>query len=120
MTHQEIFNKVARHLLVQNKEAMDDKLTCMYRNDDGLKCAIGCLIPDELYTPDIEGTGINDGGGDEVWAILVQAGFNKEEDEELLSALQWLHDGQPPETWRERLRYMAAEFKLEFREELYK
>ena len=27
---------------------------CMYRTDDGNKCAIGCLIPDELYSEAME------------------------------------------------------------------
>ena len=28
---------------------------CYYRHpDDGRKCAVGCLIPDELYKPDME------------------------------------------------------------------
>ncbi len=28
---------------------------CAYRTPDGNKCAIGCLIPDELYEKDMEG-----------------------------------------------------------------
>lgn len=28
---------------------------CVYRNADGNKCAVGCLIPDELYDPVMEG-----------------------------------------------------------------
>lgn len=32
---------------------------CMYRTDDGKKCAAGLLIPDECYTPQIEGLCIN-------------------------------------------------------------
>ena len=27
---------------------------CVYRNSDGNKCAVGCLIPDEHYSPLIE------------------------------------------------------------------
>lgn len=28
---------------------------CEYRTDDNRKCAVGCLIPDNLYAPQIEG-----------------------------------------------------------------
>lgn len=31
--------------------------TCLYRTDDGRKCALGCLIPDDLYDPAFEGEG---------------------------------------------------------------
>lgn len=48
MTNQEIFDKVVNHLLTQNEKAMT-KFRCQYRTEDGLKCAIGCLIPDEKY-----------------------------------------------------------------------
>jgi hypothetical protein len=30
---------------------------CMYRNPQGAKCAVGCLIPDEMYNPQMENTG---------------------------------------------------------------
>lgn len=51
---QEVFNKVVRHLLTQKQKARVGT-TCMYKTPEGLKCAVGCLIPDELYSQDIEG-----------------------------------------------------------------
>jgi hypothetical protein len=55
MTRQEIFNKVADHLLTQGKPALFDEIgDCAYRGQDGSMCAVGCLIPDELYTPEME------------------------------------------------------------------
>lgn len=55
MDAQAIFNAVATHLFRQGKPAYSfDEHACMYRTPDGLKCAVGCLIPDELYTPLME------------------------------------------------------------------
>ncbi len=54
MTKQEIFDKVKAHLLAQGKRAVNGDGNCMYRGMDGTKCAVGCLIPDELYTPLLE------------------------------------------------------------------
>lgn len=60
MTNQEIFDTVAVHLLTQNKRATkaNCSTTCQYRTSEGLKCAVGCLIPDEKYTPEMEPYGV--------------------------------------------------------------
>ena len=49
MTRQEIFDKVVAHFAVQ-REAAAEYGMCMYRTPDGRKCAIGALIPDEVYS----------------------------------------------------------------------
>jgi len=54
MNAQQIFDTVARHLFTQGKAAQDDSGMCRYRNEDGTRCAVGCLIPDELYDPRME------------------------------------------------------------------
>ena len=53
MTRQEIFDKVVAHFAVQ-REAAAEYGTCMYRTPDGRKCAIGALIPDEVYSQRLE------------------------------------------------------------------
>lgn len=63
MTAQEIFNTVVAHLRQQKKRAMvyneDNGLAqCLYRAPDGLKCAVGCLIPDGAYKPSFEGNAV--------------------------------------------------------------
>ena len=55
MTAQEIFDKVAAHLLTQRKPSLLCGIGCAYRGEGGLKCAAGCLIPDEEYSPEMEG-----------------------------------------------------------------
>jgi hypothetical protein len=56
MTKQEIFDKVWNHFVVENNPpAMDtERRSCRYRTHDGLKCAVGILIPDKEYLPVIE------------------------------------------------------------------
>lgn len=57
LTKQEIYDKVKAHLLAQGGPAMNDG-TCVYRSPDGKKCAVGCLITDEAYTPEIENVAV--------------------------------------------------------------
>lgn len=55
MTEQEIFDKVAEHLQKQGHRALNEDGVCVYRGKNGTKCAVGALIPDELYDSKIEG-----------------------------------------------------------------
>lgn len=58
LTPQQIFDKIVMHLREQRLPARGKgDYACSYRTRDGLKCAIGCLIPDEKYDPDIERAG---------------------------------------------------------------
>ena len=55
MTEQEIFDTVLTHLREQGEAATSAGGSCRYRGANGTACAVGCLIPDELYDPVIEG-----------------------------------------------------------------
>ena len=46
MNRQEVFDKVAIHLLTQNAKALNSGGLCVYKTPNGLRCAVGCLIPD--------------------------------------------------------------------------
>jgi hypothetical protein len=53
MNAQEIFDTVARHLFAQGHRATDPFTGyCKYRAPNGDKCALGALIPDDLYVSD--------------------------------------------------------------------
>lgn len=54
LTRQEAFDKALAHLRQQGRPAMNVAL-CAYRSDDGGKCAIGALIPDDMYSMVMEG-----------------------------------------------------------------
>jgi hypothetical protein len=60
MTEQKIFDTVALHLIKQGKQSIDAaKGMCLYRGPNGLKCAVGCLIPDKVYRPEMEGHSVS-------------------------------------------------------------
>jgi len=60
ITAQSIWEKIANHLLQQGKQSLSGKTgTCAYHGNDGLKCAIGVLIPENQYSPNIEGQEVN-------------------------------------------------------------
>ena len=52
MFAQEIFDTVVEHLRRQGHRAYKEEYGCLYRLENGDKCAVGCLIPDHLYDPD--------------------------------------------------------------------
>lgn len=60
---QEILDHVAPLLFAQGQRSMlhpcapdDEEPQCAYRGEGGLRCAVGFIIPDELYNPNIEGS----------------------------------------------------------------
>ena len=102
--------------------------SCAYRGEEGTSCAVGCLIPDELYTPSIEGHGISSLALRE---ILVHAGvLTPTEVKEgyifcevklptrqkmyLLGRLQTIHDSSPIPDWHDLLVSLAEIFGLTF------
>jgi|ERR1043166_3582484 hypothetical protein len=113
MTDQETFDKVARHLLTQKERSMClNNTNCAYRGVDGLKCAVGALIPDELYTPDLEGQNCDD---PEVAMVLEGLGYRNTY---LCRRLQMVHDTIEPARdghclgWKHWLAEVAKDFGL--------
>lgn len=88
--------QITDHLAKQrakSSELSDEGATfCAYRGKEGTMCAVGCLIPDELYSPDLERKGIDTiMWGDEV----LRAHFNSllgAEAGSILRAAQSYHD----------------------------
>lgn len=114
MNKQKIFNTVAKHLLTQGCQAIDPTINiCQYKDHLGNKCAIGCLISPEIYSPDLEGAAVDNY---KVVAALNASGiaYINSSDIELLQALQTIHDGVMTHLWKERLQLLATDFGLEF------
>lgn len=114
MNNQEVFDKVAIHLLAQNKKSINDLSSrCRYRGLNGLRCAIGALIPDYIYDPEIEGGNVF---SEKVLNCLIRSGvYDYDDDEkfELLRGLQKIHDHYEPNLWEEKLRHLAKKHNLE-------
>ena len=115
ITRQSIFTRVVTHLLTQKSPAADDG-QCFYRCDDGKQCAVGCLIPDALYSDTFEYKGISG-----LCRVLkessdtqeIELGNTLEENGELLLTLQALHDTVSAVSWQARLSGLAVSLNLE-------
>ena len=107
-TNQETFDTVARHLLTQAEKAIQTGTLgeCAYRGDRGLRCAVGCLLPDNLYDPDMEGQSCFNGS--DVGAIMQRLGH----DPDFLELLQDIHDSLSVAAWPNELRDLAARKEL--------
>lgn len=108
-TNQEIFDIVAKHLLAQmersrNREAFFSS-ACAYHSSDGLKCAIGCLIPDSLYQRSLEHRRADD-------PVIMKAADLLPSQITLALQLQRLHDELSPEYWRAQLEVIGDFFRL--------
>lgn len=57
ITAQMAFDRVWQHFIVEKNpySYSGDRDTCMYRGENGAKCAFGIFIPDEQYRFDMEG-----------------------------------------------------------------
>jgi hypothetical protein len=108
-TMQKLFNRIVRHLLKQNAQAMLHG-SCMYRAPDGKRCAVGGVLPNRLYKPNMERKSYD---------FLVQS-FPEVgehfgvENKDLLSACQRVHDDNLPCYWLDKLAAVAVQFGLDF------
>lgn len=120
LTRQEIFDKVSKHLLTQNKKAKDDT-TCRYLTPDGLKCAIGCLI-EVGYDERIEGLGLPDSymkrglGYMDIFIGILKKNKIASHDLGFLQDLQQVHDNCEVEDWKYELKAMADSYDLKYLE----
>lgn len=110
-TAQEVFNQVALHLLTQGERSLsaDRDDMCTYRGTGGLMCAGGCLIADSEYNPRMDTF-----GGDTGWESLIMYGVFPNHHEDLITALQALHDNADPYLWSIRLTELAIRRKLSY------
>ncbi len=131
-TEQGVFDHVVEHLRKQNAKSSTPATRgggtierCLYRSPDGLMCAAGCLIPDELYSVAFEDTTIED---------LFCSNFQRVPEEQVLDAeskasrlsqvykphlqlitrLQELHDDAPVSSWEDHFARIADKYELEY------
>ena len=122
---QEMYNRVKYHLLTQNEKAekttgvlFEPNNVCQYKTPNGLKCAIGALIPDSKYTPVMESLG-GLRANDLVKSVLLdEFGINNYEQSEIrdlmesASLLQSIHDKHNCEEWLGKLSDFAQKHRL--------
>ena len=111
MSVREIFYKVEKHLLKQNEKSESEDVGCKYRSDNGLSCAVGCLMTDDMYDSSFEGNNLQDRLVRQALTPIVGVNDKKRLLKlDLLNRLQEVHDNEPVEHWERGL----AEIKLEF------
>jgi len=133
----EAFTAIKKHLLTQNQKSVDYFDACLYRgqtfvpfesdsfysqyvddiNEDngkfvptGLSCAVGILIKEDMYSPEIEGNAIDDNFVQEAitsshpdWDMNTKSII-------MLQILQKIHDSSGPSTWNKYLQAVEVLF----------
>ncbi|WP_322092780.1 hypothetical protein [Paraburkholderia bannensis] len=114
LDHQDVFDVIGWRLLFQNARALAaDGMRCMYRAPNGKRCAIGWIIPDDLYSPEFEFKGVRD-----IAAGLAETDYGRDfaafvgDHVAMLCDLQGLHDAYPVSDWPLRLRLIAQKYEL--------
>jgi len=120
-TKQEAFDTVAKHLFEQGR-ASKRGVYCAYRGEGGTKCAVGVLIPDELYDEEMDNTAYSNPTG--IFTVVRKFpelkrifGRGKASIIPMLGDLQYLHDsaewGRTNTTsLRAALRRIAKDYRL--------
>lgn len=107
---QSVYDRVALHLLTQGEPSFDADRECAYRGVNNTSCAVGCLIKDEFYYPDLEGWSVT---REATRRVLELSGVDVDMTTEfMLMNLQQLHDHHPPKTWAQQLCIVATKYGL--------
>lgn len=115
MNLQAIFDRVCEHAMVDHRKSLLPNSAvprCGYRGAAGARCFIGCLIPDELYEPYVEGLSIATAATETSRHLLRAIGADASQLDQL-EALQGVHDNYEPPAWLGRLRQYAGEHGLD-------
>ena len=111
-----IYTIASEHLLKQRARSavlVRDRSTedCLYRGDEGLKCAVGALIKDEFYEDIFEGKAADDPYV--IDAVEKSLGIEIDiQDIGFMLDLQTIHDGCPVSRWEEDLQRVARAHRI--------
>lgn len=105
LTKQQIFDRVATHLVRQREKSIRQGI-CQYRGDGGLKCAVGVLIPDYRYREYMEQLT----PGDRELNQVTRCG---DDACQLLQQLQSTHDARTVPSWPAALVDIAEQHGLD-------
>jgi hypothetical protein len=109
MKIQEMFDKVALHLMTQKKRAINNEGLCQYLTEDGCQCAAGCLIPPDQYYPKMEGIAAYELS---FFVNLGEASDGCAKFLDVLGDLQELHDHTPVCDWKPELQKLVLKHQL--------
>ena len=111
-TDQTAFTAMVNHLRAQNARSVyidtNGRERCSYYGDNGRKCPVGVLIPNDKYA--VRG-GLWEGNS----AIDVKMDLEELKDvsDDLLMSMQRVHDQVPVENWEQEFKRLSMEHNLE-------
>ena len=117
MTLQESFTFLCRHLIAASHPSMHllegSSPLCQYRGKDGVKCAVGWLIPDDLYDSGMEAKVVT--RLVKLYPDLLDIPSLRPWTLDMLELLQNYHDDaaiswDPEEPWGEHARRFLTDF----------
>ncbi|UOL48624.1 hypothetical protein [Pseudomonas phage Astolliot] len=105
---QAVFDFIYTHLKTQKAVSEDKTGSCLYKGDNGLKCAAGCLIGDSEYIKSIE---------HQSWPEVAEF-FSIQRHTNMISEFQLIHDGvnYPNGDWVGEVKSLAIRNHLTFTE----
>ena len=114
---QQIYETVVKHQRKQGQKShlklSDGNYSCRYRDPEGRKCAIGCLIPDIEYVKEMEGKDVGDLISGNLLNLLRSAEFYRHR--KLLDGLQKIHDkANSFDEWERQWRMLADDMQLKY------
>lgn len=108
MNDQEAFTIMVNHLRQQKARSVhpSSERECAFRGRDGMKCAVGALIPDDAYDLDMEGRSLI--------SLLEWEGmaFLRSVNPNLLCYMMSLHDHRSIDSWEYHFSMVAKKFSL--------
>lgn len=116
MTCQEIFDTVISHLRLQGPCMFNGTIACRYRGSNDTRCAVGALIPDDLYLPSMERLLVPglikqmECLGDKY--ITLSTTFKTHQ--QLITRLQLIHDNENKSNWEVHWKLTAMSFNLKY------
>jgi hypothetical protein len=120
-TAQQLYEIVVKHLrkqgqkshkVLSTKDGVVVEYKCLYRDAEGNRCPVGCLIPDYLYKPEMESKLLLE----LLNSNLIPTGLAAElyAHRNLLLLLQDTHDNKPIHEWEKFFRMIADDHKLKY------
>ena len=104
-TDEGVFEFVKQHLLTQGQKS-ESITSCLYKQPNGMSCAIGCLIENEFYNDNLE---FKNGDDPVVINAIKQSLPNWVINKNILIELQELHDEIEVDEWEWQLEILEKQ-----------
>ena len=109
---QHVYDTMVNHLRQQKTRAVNENGNCRYKTANGSMCAVGCLIADDEYDPELERLSLEN-----TINFLMDGKAQPSRFKPLLWHIRQIHDDIETVTrWEPAFKLLAAEFDLIYTE----